>query len=111
MMEEGSMDEPEVVQAAEVVPADGVVPVDEVAQDQEVVQGGPKSRYPNLLYALIVAIAGVLGQILVYTLPGDDFGNFKLLTSLGIVAQALMFLGVIWLGVLLAYWGILKSRR
>jgi hypothetical protein len=107
-MEEASMDEPEVVQAAEVAPAD------EAPQEQEIVQAGPKTRFPNLLnliIALIVAVGAVVGQILLNVLPGDDFGHYKLLVSLSIVAQALMFLGVIWLGIVLAYWGILNSQR
>jgi hypothetical protein len=105
-MEEARMDEPEVVQAAESAPA-------EAAADENAIQAKPKRRYPslvNLAVALIVAIGAVVAQILLNILPGDNYGHYKLLVSLSIVAQAFMFLGVIWLGIVLAYWGTLNNR-
>lgn len=103
------MDEPEVVQAAEVASAE------EAASEPGIVQAGPKSRYPSLLAALLVALVGIVGQILLSTVPGQEWGSelwqIKLHNSLSVVATALMFLGVFWLGALLSYRGILKSRR
>ncbi len=114
------MDEPEVVQAAEVAPAG------EVAQEKypsffakqwKKCLGMParlrEKGYPGLWAALVVSIIAVVGTILLNVLPGQEWAavHFRFYLSAAVICQALTYLGVVWLGALLAYWGIVKTRR
>jgi hypothetical protein len=69
--------------------------------------------YPGLWAALIVAAIGIVGTILLSVLPGDAWydDNYKLYVSLSVIVSFLTTFGAVWLGALLAYWGIVKSRR
>jgi hypothetical protein len=79
----------------------------------EAVRESPKQRHPNLVAALVVAVIGVVGEILLNVLPGDGWmqSNYDLYVSLTVIVRALIILGAVWLGALLAYWQIVNSRR
>src|SRR4030042_5868166 len=70
---------------------------------------------PSLWAALVVLVIGVVGQILINVLPlpsQEWIGNHQeAFITLSVLFQAFVYLGVIWLGVLLAYWGIQKSKQ
>ena len=72
-------------------------------------------EYPSLWAALIVLVVGVVGTILINALPlptQEWIGNNQeLYMTLSVLFQALTYLGVIWLGGLLAYWAILKKKK
>ena len=69
----------------------------------------------SLWVGLIVFTVGVLGQILLYTVPSEEFyasyANFQLHGSLTVCAEAAMYLGVVWVGVYLARWGLMKKKH
>jgi hypothetical protein len=74
--------------------------------------------YPSLWAAVVVLLIGVIGQVLIYCVPpygylyGDTatYGHYQLVNSLNTVAQALTYLGAVWLGALLAYWAISRKK-
>ena len=72
----------------------------------------------SLWVGLIVFLVGVIGQILIWVVVSEDFlygpdatyGNYQLVYAFRVVAEALMYLGAIWVGVYLARWGISKKK-
>jgi hypothetical protein len=83
---------------------------DEHDQDAEC---RPKRKLPYLWWALGVTLLSVVGHIVLVLVPQATSNNwhYKLMTSLGITCTTLMWLGAVWLGGLLVYWQIVKSRR
>jgi hypothetical protein len=114
------MDEPEVVQAAEVASAEEAAreesPSFFAKRWKRCLDTPARLRekgYPGLWAALVVSIIAVVGTILVNALPGQEWvaAHYHFYVSAAVICQALTYLGVIWLGALLAYWGIVKTRR
>lgn len=70
----------------------------------------------SLWVGLIVLLLGVVGQILLGVVPSEDFmtymsyGEYQLISALGVCAEAATYLGVVWVGVYLARWG-LRSKK
>ena len=67
---------------------------------------------PSLVGALIVTVIGVVGEILIHAVPGPAWmqANDELVITLGVIVQTLIYIGAVWLGALLAYRGIVRSR-
>ena len=67
---------------------------------------------PSVIVALIVTVIGVVGEILIHAVPGPAWmqANDELVITLGVIVQTLIYIGVVWLGVLLAYRGIVRGR-
>ena len=80
-----------------------------------------KSR-ESLWVGLIVFLVGVIGQILIWVLVSEEFlygsaeggpaeyWHFQLVNAFKVVAEALIYLGAIWVGVYLARWGISQKK-
>jgi hypothetical protein len=74
----------------------------------------------SLWIGLGVLVLGVVGQILVDVLPGRYFiqselgevfyDRYQLLAGLRIAAESATYLGVVWVGVFLARWGVCKKH-
>ena len=70
----------------------------------------------SLWLGVIVLVLGVLGQILLYVVPSEEFatnssyGDCQLIGSLRVAAEAAMYLGAVWVGVYLARWGVRKNK-
>lgn len=70
----------------------------------------------SLWVGLIVFLLGVIGQILLYVVPSEEFAtnssyaDYQLIGSLRVVAEAGMYLGAVWVGVYLARWGLTKKQ-
>lgn len=70
----------------------------------------------SLWVGIIIFLLGVLGQILLYVVPSEDFAmystyaDYQLIGSLRVCAEAATYLGVVWVGVYLARWG-LRSKK
>lgn len=78
-----------------------------------------KSRWKDresLWIGLIILVLGVIGQILLYLVPSEEFAqnssyqDYQLIGSLRVVSEAAMYLGVVWAGVYLARWGIRRGK-
>lgn len=76
---------------------------------------GWKAR-ESLWLGLIVLLLGVIGQILLYVVPSEDFAtnsgyaDYQMIGSLRVVAEAAMYLGAVWVGVYLARWGVARKK-
>ena len=79
---------------------------------RDAVSGLPAGTSPSLVAALIVTVIGVVGEILIHAVPGAGWmqANDELVITLGVIVQTLIYIGVVWLGVLLAYRGIVRGR-
>lgn len=70
----------------------------------------------SLWIGLVILLLGVIGQILLYVIPSEEFAtnssyqDYQLIGSLRVVAEAAMYLGAIWAGVYLARWGIRRGK-
>jgi hypothetical protein len=70
----------------------------------------------SLWIGLIVFLLAVLGRILIYVVPSEawvsanTYSHYQLLSSLEAVAQSVMYLGAVWVGVYLARWGVCKKK-
>ncbi len=70
----------------------------------------------SLWVGLIVLLLGVIGQILLYLIPSEDFAtnstyaDYQLIGSLRVCAEAATSLGAITVGVFLARWGLRKAK-
>ena len=76
----------------------------------------PNHRYsaglPQLLPALLLVILAVIGNIiLIRTGTGGNVTSSRNIATLGQIFSAAQWVGVVWLGVLLAYREIVRSRR
>jgi hypothetical protein len=66
---------------------------------------------PQLLPALLLVILAVVGNIiLIQTGAGGNVTSPRNIATLGQIFSAALWVGVIWLGILLAYRGIIRSR-
>ena len=81
-------------------------------RETEAVSGLSAGASPSLIAALIVTVIGVVGEILIHAVPGTGWmqANDELVITLGVVMQTLIYVGAVWLGVLLAYRGIVRGR-
>lgn len=70
----------------------------------------------SLWIGLIILVLGVVGQILLYLVPSEEFAknssyqDYQLIGSLRVVSEAAMYLGAVWAGVYLARWGIRRGK-
>ncbi len=70
----------------------------------------------SLWLGVKVFLLGVIGQILLYVVPSEEFatnstyGDYQLIGSLRVCAEAAMYLGAIWVGVYLARWGVGRKK-
>jgi hypothetical protein len=72
----------------------------------------------SLWVGLIVFLVGVIGLVLIWTLVSEDYlygpdatyGHYQLVNAFKVVAEGLMYLGAVWVGVYLARWGLRKVR-
>lgn len=70
----------------------------------------------SLWVGMIVLLLGVIGQILLYVIPSEDFAtnstyaDYQLIGSLRVCAEAATYLGAIWVGVFLARWGLRRAK-
>jgi hypothetical protein len=77
--------------------------------------GGRGARM-SLWIGLIVFVLGVVGRVLIYVIPSEEwvsassYANYQLLSSLQVVAESVLYLGVVWVGVYLARWGVCKKK-
>jgi hypothetical protein len=77
--------------------------------------GGWKARM-SLWIGLIVLVVGILGRVLIYVVPSEEwvsassYANYQLLSSLQVVAESVVYLGAVWVGVYLARWGFCKKK-
>jgi hypothetical protein len=71
------------------------------------------ARRPSLVAALMVTVIGVVGEILVNAVPGRAWmnENDELIITLSVIVQTLIYVGAVWLGVVLAYRGIVRGRH
>lgn len=73
--------------------------------------GGWKNR-ESLWVGIIVFLLGVIGQILLYVVPSEEFAtsssyaDYQLIGSLRVCAEGAMYVGAVWVGVYLARWGL-----
>ena len=67
---------------------------------------------PQILPALLLVILAVLGNIiLIRTGTGGSTTSSRNIATLGQIFSAALWVGIVWLGALLAYRGIIRSRR
>lgn len=80
------------------------------------VLGGCWKARESLWVGAIVLLLGVVGQILLDVVPSEDFmtymsyAEYQLINSLGVCAEAATYLGVVWVGVYLARWGLRTKK-
>lgn len=66
---------------------------------------------PRLVPALLLVIFAVIGNIILIRMGvGGNMTSAKNIASLGQIFSAALWVGVIWLGILLAYRGIVRGR-
>ena len=68
---------------------------------------------------LAVLLLGVVGEVLLYALPGQYYvqsqageyfySHYQLLNCLQVVANAAVFTGAVWVGGFMAFWGFRKK--
>ena len=71
---------------------------------------GDPSTDATLRPALLLVILAVLGNIVLVRMGGSATSSRNIAT-LGQIFSAALWVGAVWLGVLLAYQGIIRSRR
>jgi hypothetical protein len=77
------------------------------------------SSNKSVWIGLAVLLLGVVGEVLLYTLPGQYYvqsqageyfyGHYQLLNSLQVVCTAAVYLGAFWVGGYMAFWGFRKK--
>jgi len=68
------------------------------------------TRLPSIRTALLLVVLAVLGNIVLVRMGGSVTSSRNIAT-LSQIFSAALWVGAVWLGVLLAYQGIMRSRR
>jgi hypothetical protein len=78
------------------------------------------SSNKSVWIGLAVLLLGVIGEVLLYVLPGQYYiqtqagnymyGHYQLLNSLQVVGNSAVYVGAFWVGGYFAFWGFSKKK-